>query len=78
MTDQPIVPSPESGLPRGLSQPALRALYAANCATLDDVSRLSERELSALHGVGPRAVRLLREALAARGQGFAAPKAGER
>ena len=54
-------------LPTALGRPALRALAAAGLTTLPAVARLTEQELLALHGVGPKAVRLLRAALAARG-----------
>lgn len=53
-----------------IGAPATRALEAVGVTRLDQVAQLSEAELLALHGVGPRAVRILREALAARGQGF--------
>ena len=47
--------------------PARRALVQAGVTTLQDVAARSEQDLLALHGVGPRAVRILREALAAQG-----------
>ena len=47
--------------------PARRALEQAGVTTLEDVAARSEQDLLALHGVGPRAVRTLREALAAQG-----------
>ncbi|GEA87490.1 hypothetical protein [Cellulomonas cellasea] len=50
-----------------IGRPALGALAHVGVTTLQEVSRRSEAELLALHGVGPRAVRLLREALAAEG-----------
>ena len=53
-------------LPR-LGAPATRALDAADCQRLSQVAELSESELMALHGMGPKAVRILREALAAKG-----------
>lgn len=53
-------------LPRTIGRPATRALAQAGVTTLDGVARLSESELAGLHGVGPKAVRLLREALAER------------
>jgi predicted flap endonuclease-1-like 5' DNA nuclease len=37
---------------------------------LEQLAALREAEVSALHGVGPKAVRILREALAARGLAF--------
>ncbi|HLT97238.1 MAG TPA: hypothetical protein VK070_10675 [Acidimicrobiia bacterium] len=54
-------------LPRAIGRPATRALAGAGVTTLADVARHSEDELLALHGVGPRAIRILREALEARG-----------
>lgn len=56
----------DGDLPRTIGRPATRALAQAGITTLDGVARLSETELAGLHGVGPKAVRLLREALAQR------------
>lgn len=53
-------------LPKSIGRPATRALANAGITTLDQVAALSEVELLALHGVGPRAVRILQEALRAR------------
>jgi len=61
----------ESDLPSGLSHPARRALIATGCVRLDQVARLSEQEILQLHGVGPKAVKLLRPALDAQGLTFA-------
>jgi predicted flap endonuclease-1-like 5' DNA nuclease len=61
---------PDFDLPR-IGKPATRALVAAGIATLEQVSRLSEAQLLAMHGVGPKAVRILRDTLAARGLSFA-------
>ena len=60
----------ESDLPK-IGQPATRALALIGCVRLDQVAAKSERELLALHGVGPKAIRILREALGARGLSFA-------
>ena len=46
-----------------IGAPATRALFAVGITSLADVRRFSLAELAALHGVGPKAVRLLREAL---------------
>ncbi len=54
-------------LPRSIGAPATRALAGAGLTTLEQVAALTEGELGALHGVGPKAVRILREALAERG-----------
>jgi hypothetical protein len=58
---------PGGDLPRAIGRPATRALAAAGITTLDGVARLSETELASLHGVGPKAVGILRSALAERG-----------
>ena len=56
-----------SDLPRGIGAPATRALTAAGLTTLEQVAGASSAELLALHGVGPRAIRVLTEALAEHG-----------
>lgn len=60
------VPGQVGDLPAAIGGPATRALAGAGLTSLSDVARLSDAELLALHGVGPKAVRLLREALATR------------
>ncbi|GHE81609.1 hypothetical protein GCM10017786_10140 [Amycolatopsis deserti] len=63
---------PGSGdLPRAIGRPATRALAGAGITTLDQLTALTEAELLALHGMGPKAVRVLREALAERGRSLA-------
>lgn len=53
-----------------IGHPATRALALAGITTLAQVASHTEAELLDLHGVGPKAVRILREALAAEGRGF--------
>ena len=53
-------------LPR-IGAPATRALRAEGIWTLEQVRDLGEARLSAMHGVGPVAVRFLKDALAERG-----------
>ena len=55
-------------LPTSIGRPAIRALHAAGLATLERVASQSEVDLLALHGVGPRAVRILSDALADQGR----------
>lgn len=59
-----VEPGQVGDLPAAIGRPATRALTGAGLTSLSDVARLSDKELLALHGVGPRAVRILREALA--------------
>jgi predicted flap endonuclease-1-like 5' DNA nuclease len=49
---------------------ARRELALAGITTLAAAARKSEEELLAIHGVGPKPVRIIREALALRGKGF--------
>jgi hypothetical protein len=64
----------ESDLPTGLAKPAQRALAGAGYNQLEQLTHASEKEILALHGMGPKAVRLLRESLAAKGWSFAEAK----
>ena len=67
----PADDAPRSDLPRAIGRPATRALHLAGHTRLDDLTRVHETELLRLHGVGPGAIRVLRAALAERGQSFA-------
>jgi hypothetical protein len=51
-------------LPKTIGRPATRALANAGITTLDQVAARTDTELAALHGVGPKAIRILRETLA--------------
>ena len=57
-------------LPLGIGKPALRALHDVGICTLDDVAKWQESELAALHGVGPKALGILKAALEAQGLSF--------
>jgi hypothetical protein len=60
-----------SDLPAVLAAPARRALDAAGYTSLGQLSSVCEAELLRLHGMGPKAIGQLREALAAQGLAFA-------
>jgi hypothetical protein len=66
----------ESDLPTGLSQPAQRALAGAGYSRLEQLTHVSEKEILALHGMGPKGIRQLREALAEKGWSFAETPSG--
>jgi hypothetical protein len=53
----------QSDFPAGLSAPARRALDGAGYVRLEHLTRVSEAELKKLHGMGPKAINLLRTAL---------------
>jgi hypothetical protein len=60
-----------SNLPK-LAAPALRALTGAGYTRLEHLTEVTESELLKLHGMGPKAIRTLRDALAARELSFRA------
>ncbi|WP_430333169.1 hypothetical protein [Rhodococcus sp. ACT016] len=57
-------------LPTAIGKPATRALQEAGITTLDAVAQHSTKELLALHGVGPKAIRVLTDALGEQGLAF--------
>lgn len=60
----------ESDFPN-IGKPATRALTNAGYNKLDQLTMVTESEILKLHGVGPKAVRILNEALKEKGQSFA-------
>ncbi len=67
----------ESDFPK-IGSPATRALEHEGYTQLKQLTKLSEAELSQMHGVGPKAVRILKEAMKAKGLSFKESKAGEK
>lgn len=61
---------PSSGFLSLLSAPARRALEGAGIKTLDALSKRSETEILALHGMGPSSMPKLRQALQAENLSF--------
>jgi hypothetical protein len=68
----------ESDFPRGIGRPATQALALVGYTRLEQLTNVSEAELLKLHGVGPKAIRVLRETLAAKGLSFAEGKPREK
>lgn len=64
----------ESDLPVKLSNPARRALIAAGYLRLEQFTQVTPAELLRLHGMGPKGIDLLRQALEAKGLAFAGEK----
>lgn len=50
-----------------IGRPAAQALELIGITTLEQVAAHSEKDLLALHGIGPKAIRILRLELEARG-----------
>jgi predicted flap endonuclease-1-like 5' DNA nuclease len=59
-----------SAFPAGLSGPALRALAHAGIRSMAQLAQRTEHEVAALHGMGPKGIRVLRQALATQGRHF--------
>ena len=69
MTDKQSATHPNAdAFPPGLSGTALRALAHARIKSLTDLSKWTEADLSALHGMGPKGIRMLKDGLAQRGR----------
>lgn len=62
---------PVSDLPR-IGAPAQRALANAGITTLARLAQHTESEIGTLHSMGPKALSILREALAGQGLTFRA------
>lgn len=62
-------PDPADDLPF-VGAPARRAFAAAGFVRLEQFADAAEKDLLALHGVGPKAIGSLRRALAERGLAF--------
>jgi predicted flap endonuclease-1-like 5' DNA nuclease len=60
----------DDALPRSIGNVAARALGLHGITTLTALAAASERELLDIHGVGPKAIRILRDHLAERGLRF--------
>lgn len=61
---------PTNNLPK-IGAPATRALNLAGYTRLEQLNGVSEAQLAKLHGVGPKALGILRAALESAGMAFA-------
>jgi hypothetical protein len=61
---------PEGPFPRAIGQPATRALNNAGYSSLDQLGDVREKDLAALHGMGPKALGILKAALQEKGKSF--------
>jgi hypothetical protein len=75
-SDCPVCPycederKPAGGFLSTLSAPARRALERQGIKTPKQLSRYNEKEILALHGMGPGSIQKLRDALKAQGLSF--------
>lgn len=61
----------EHDFPKSIGNPATGALLAAGYTRLEQLTRVREADIKALHGVGPKALTILRETLTQNGLSFA-------
>lgn len=66
----------ESDLPVGIGRPATNALTLVGLTRLEHLTEVTEAEVLKLHGVGPKAIRILRLELDQRGLAFKDSKPG--
>jgi hypothetical protein len=65
---RPAVTPPSDGAwPRGIGAPATRALIAAGYTELRQLAGVPAAQLKKLHGMGPKALGILQQALEAQG-----------
>ena len=67
----------DSNFPQ-IGAPATRALEAAGYANLKQLTKVTEAEIAQLHGMGPKALGILRDTLKAQGLSFKQGQAGEK
>ena len=60
----------DSDFLHGLPSPARRALAQAGYTRIEQFTKLSEAEVSQLHGMGPKALEQIRLALATKGLSY--------
>lgn len=63
-------PSPVDYFPAGTGRPAAGAFFHAGYRSVEDLAGASESELATLHGVGPKALRIVKAELERRGLGL--------
>ena len=69
--------SNKTPFPKGLAQPALRALASAGYDHMEQLAGVPESEVRELHGIGPHALRKLRDAMSALGLSFATSESAD-
>lgn len=68
MSDDPTQVVLIDGFPKGTGAPATRAFKAAGYQTYTDLAGVPAAQLAALHGVGPKSLRIIAELLASEGK----------
>jgi predicted flap endonuclease-1-like 5' DNA nuclease len=63
--------APRTEFPHGIGKVAKRELALNGYTTYEQLTHVTAKHLLAIHGIGPKAIRILGEELAARGLSFA-------
>ncbi|MBK3496443.1 hypothetical protein JFL43_16575 [Viridibacillus sp. YIM B01967] len=58
--------------PKGIAKPAVRALNSVGITTIEQLITIDEKTLKSLHGMGPKAIDVLKMALHEKGLQFKA------
>jgi predicted flap endonuclease-1-like 5' DNA nuclease len=61
----------DTEFPHGIGKVARRELALNGYMTYEQLTHVSAKQLLAIHGIGPKAIRILGEELSARGLSFA-------
>jgi predicted flap endonuclease-1-like 5' DNA nuclease len=61
---------PDTEFPQRMGKVAPRALESAGYTRYEQLTTVSRKDLMKIHGVGPKAIRVLEEELAGRGLSF--------
>jgi hypothetical protein len=70
MMTMKTAPPAKEAWPKGVAKPAQRALASAGYTSVDQLANAREEDLAGLHGMGAKAVAILRDALKQRGKSF--------
>lgn len=62
----------ESAFPKGVSQPAIRALASIGVSKVEQLTKHRESAVAMLHGMGPKALGILKAELKSQGKSFKA------
>lgn len=63
---------PDTAFPKGVSQPAIRALASIGVTKVDQLAKHREPDVAMLHGMGPKALGILKAELKSLGKSFKA------
>lgn len=60
----------QSPFPKGVAAPAIRALASVGVTKVEQLTKFTEKEIALLHGMGPKALGILKQTLKEKGLHF--------